>query len=618
MLTGCQTILCLALAAVTGSSLGLGEDMDRPLFGPPGSPIRLMESDPGLKKALRFAEERYNLGSNAMHLRKVSKLIAATKQLVKGIRYSITVELSNTQCKKSAMLRTCDFYPELHKLKTEVCVFEIWDIPWQGTSTLVKQKCQPKAEPEETAEATSPQRPLEEESVELLGLFKDFMVKYNKVYSTQEEADRRLQIFHENLKIAEKLQSLDQGSAEYGITKFSDLTEDEFRSTYLNPLLSQWTLQRPMKLAASPQGPAPASWDWRDHGAVSPVKNQGMCGSCWAFSVTGNIEGQWFLKNGALLSLSEQELVDCDGLDQACRGGLPSNAYEAIENLGGLESESDYSYSGHKQTCDFASKKVAAYINSSMELSKDESEMAAWLAENGPISVALNAFAMQFYRKGVSHPFKIFCNPWMIDHAVLLVGYGDRKGIPFWAIKNSWGEDYGEQIMSQATKRKHVVKEVLGDFVTPAENQQIVRVTGSRGNNLHETVTHQGQMFLVSMPTKFRKNIWIKRGDYVIVDPIEEGEKVKAEISSILYKDHIEYLQKCHLWPEGFTKEDQTNQKPDQKDHTEKKEEEEEDSARDSEDDETDLFVNTNRNTYQYSESEEDEDIEDEEEQTDS
>uniref|UniRef100_A0A672FV65 Cathepsin F n=1 Tax=Salarias fasciatus TaxID=181472 RepID=A0A672FV65_SALFA len=430
----------LALAAVMGAVLGLGEDLDRPLFGPPGSPIRLQESDPGLKRALDFAEERYNRGSNAMHLRKISRLVSATKQVVKGIKYTLTVEVSNTQCKKTAMLRTCDFYPESHKLKTEICMFEVWDIPWQGTSTLLKQKCQPKG-----CTLLILCVFIWQESVELLGQFKEFMVKYNKVYSSQEEADRRLRIFHENLKTAEKLQSLDQGSAEYGVTKFSDLTEEEFRSTYLNPLLSQWTLHRPMKPARPAQNPAPDSWDWRDHGAVNSVKNQGMCGSCWAFSVIGNIEGQWFLKNGSLLSLSEQELVDCDGLDQACRGGLPSNAYEAIEKLGGVETETDYSYTGHKQKCDFTSRKVVAYINSSVELPPDEREIAAWLAENGPVSVALNAFAMQFYRKGVSHPLKIFCNPWMIDHAVLMVGYGQRKGIPFWAIKNSWGEDYGEQ-----------------------------------------------------------------------------------------------------------------------------------------------------------------------------
>uniref|UniRef100_A0A8C7PBW1 Cathepsin F n=1 Tax=Oncorhynchus mykiss TaxID=8022 RepID=A0A8C7PBW1_ONCMY len=271
------------------------------------------------------------------------------------------------------------------------------------------------------------------------------MVRYNRTYSSKEVTERRLRIFHENLKTAEKLQSLDLGTAEYGVTKFSDLTEEEFRTLYLNPLLSQQKFQRSMKPAAMTHSPAPPSWDWREHGAVSPVKNQGMCGSCWAFSVTGNIEGQWFVKTGKLVSLSEQELVDCDTVDQACGGGLPSNAYEAIEKLGGLETETDYSYTGKKQSCDFTTDKVTAYINSSVELSKDENEIAAWLAENGPVSVALNAFAMQFYRKGVSHPLKIFCNPWMIDHAVLLVGYGERQGKPFWAIKNSWGEDYGEQ-----------------------------------------------------------------------------------------------------------------------------------------------------------------------------
>lgn len=178
--------------------------------------------------------------------------------------------------------------------------------------------------------------------------------------------------------------------------------------------------------------------------------------------------------------------------------------------------------------------------------------------------------------------------------------------------------------MSQATKRKHVVKEVLGDFVTPTENQQIVKVIGSRGNNLHEIVTADGDNFLVSMPTKFRKNIWIKRGDFVIVDPIEEGEKVKAEISFILYKDHIQYLQKQQLWPDAFTDQatvqDKTSTGLKEKTEEEKVcdnngEEEDEGDFSDSEDDESDLFVNTNRCNYQYSESEEDSDAEDDEDE---
>uniref|UniRef100_A0A671LRY7 Cathepsin F n=1 Tax=Sinocyclocheilus anshuiensis TaxID=1608454 RepID=A0A671LRY7_9TELE len=420
----------IACCVVAGLVLGLEDGPDRPVIGAPGSSVRLSESDPGVMKAVKFAEERYNMGSNAMHIRRVSKILSASKQLVKGVRYSIMVEIGSTQCKKSLKLSaedTCDFFPEPHKQKTEVCLFEVWDIPWENKSTLLKQKY-----------GTS-------ETVELLTQFKNFMITYNRTYSSQEEAEKRLRIFQENMKTAQTLQSLEQGSAEYGLTKFSDLTEDEFRMMYLNPMLSQWSLKKEMKPATLASKAAPDSWDWRDHRAVSPVKNQGMCGSCWAFSVTENIEGQWFKKTGKLLSLSEQELVDCDKLDQACGGGLPSNAYEAIEELGGLETETDYSYTGHKQSCDFSSGKVAAYINSSVELPDNENEIAAWLAENSPVSAALNAFAMQFYRKGVSHPLKIFCNPWMIDHAVLLVGFGQRNGIPFWAIKNSWGEDYGEQ-----------------------------------------------------------------------------------------------------------------------------------------------------------------------------
>nr|XP_023650863.1 cathepsin F-like [Paramormyrops kingsleyae] len=444
-------ITCFIMLIFNALVMALDGSPEHGVTGSPGQPVRLPDSDPGLQKAVRFAEGRYNMGSNGIYLRRVIKIISARKQLVKGVKYSIVAELGNTLCKKSEVLAdsaVCDFHAEPNKLKTEVCAFEIWDLPWFSTTTLLKQKCQPDAPDTENSQidagALSPSAH-DKKSVELLSEFKEFVAKYNRSYSSQEEADKRLRIFQKNMKTAQTLQSLDQGSAEYGVTKFSDLTEDEFRSLYLNPLLSQWSLQRPMKPAPAAISAAPPSWDWREHGAISPVKNQGLCGSCWAFSVTGNIEGQWFLKKGKLLSLSEQELVDCDRLDQACGGGLPSNAYEAIEKLGGLETEIDYSYIGHKQSCGFSSGKVAAYINGSVELPRDENEIAAWLAENGPVSIALNAFAMQFYRRGVSRPMKIFCNPWMIDHAVLLVGYGERKGIPFWAIKNSWGEDYGEQ-----------------------------------------------------------------------------------------------------------------------------------------------------------------------------
>ncbi|XP_069500901.1 probable RNA-binding protein EIF1AD isoform X2 [Ambystoma mexicanum] len=159
--------------------------------------------------------------------------------------------------------------------------------------------------------------------------------------------------------------------------------------------------------------------------------------------------------------------------------------------------------------------------------------------------------------------------------------------------------------MSQATKRKHVVKEVMEDFVVPSEQQQIVRVLGTPGNNLHEVETGDGKKFLVSMPTKFRKNIWIKRGDFLIVDPIEEGEKVKAEIAFILYKDHVRYLKKEGCWPEMFSIDSSEGAAGDKDGDTSQDGKASpiiESSASEEEvEDYSDLFVNTNRAHYEYS-----------------
>ncbi|KAK8781768.1 putative RNA-binding protein EIF1AD [Amblyomma americanum] len=143
--------------------------------------------------------------------------------------------------------------------------------------------------------------------------------------------------------------------------------------------------------------------------------------------------------------------------------------------------------------------------------------------------------------------------------------------------------------MSQTTKIKHVTKEVLEEYVLPKENQQIVRVLGGRGNNLHEVEDPSGTNYLVSMPVKFRKNIWIKRGDFVIVEPIEEGDKVKAEIQRILYRDQIKYIKEEGLWPKPF---DNGSGKGNGKTT----------SPKDG-DDGSDLFVNTNRPSIVYEES---------------
>jgi len=156
--------------------------------------------------------------------------------------------------------------------------------------------------------------------------------------------------------------------------------------------------------------------------------------------------------------------------------------------------------------------------------------------------------------------------------------------------------------MSSATKRKHVTREVEQDFNLPEGSQIIVKVVAGRGNNLHEVEDHTGDNFLVSMPNKFRKNVWIKRGDFVVVNPIEEGDKVKAEICTILYKEQIKYIKAEKLWPAGFEKAEEVTQDFSKLNLKETQSNSEEDS-----DDESDLFQNTNRPVYEESEESESE-----------
>eukprot|EP00088_Acartia_fossae_P008021 TRINITY_DN13777_c0_g1_i3.p2 TRINITY_DN13777_c0_g1~~TRINITY_DN13777_c0_g1_i3.p2 ORF type:complete len:176 (-),score=70.89 TRINITY_DN13777_c0_g1_i3:1845-2372(-) len=164
-------------------------------------------------------------------------------------------------------------------------------------------------------------------------------------------------------------------------------------------------------------------------------------------------------------------------------------------------------------------------------------------------------------------------------------------------------------IMSAATKRKHVTREVVEEFRLPQQDEQIVKVIAGRGNNLHEVADKNGQTFLVSMPTKFRKNVWIKRGDFVFISPIDEGDKVKGEISTVLYRDQIKYLKKEGAWPSEFdnsaaqsTVSPPTDQLSELSVQEEKESgEEESGEGEEEESDDNDLFQNTNRRVYDVS-----------------
>jgi cathepsin F len=276
--------------------------------------------------------------------------------------------------------------------------------------------------------------------------FRGFITKYGRVYETDAEYARRFEIFQENAAKNAWKNSLKTG-ATYGVNQFADLSEQEFRNLYLSHIpTADW---KPKNVATVRKGAIPTAFDWRTKGAVTHVKNQGQCGSCWAFSTTGNVEGQYFLeKQGReLVSLSEQQLVDCDTVDQGCNGGLPSNAYVYIEKAGGLETETVYPYTAEDGTCQFSQKSTVVKVGNWTALPTDEGELATWLVDNGPISIGINAEWMQTYVGGVSDP--LFCDPSSLDHGVLIVGYGVNTDIiglktPYWIIKNSWGASWGE------------------------------------------------------------------------------------------------------------------------------------------------------------------------------
>jgi len=284
--------------------------------------------------------------------------------------------------------------------------------------------------------------------------FKSFVKKHGKDYSNKNEYKRRYKIFKQNMKMVQFLRETERGTGEYGETEFADMTQEEFKAHKLGlkEIKTEGLKDLPdWPEAQIPDVKLPKEFDWRKLGAVTEVKNQGMCGSCWAFSVTGNVEGQWKIRRGKLLSLSEQELVDCDKYDNGCNGGLPTNAYEAIIELGGLELEKDYEYEGDDEKCHFNKSMVRAVVTGGVTMPTNETQMAQWLLKNGPISIGINANAMQFYYGGVSHPWKFLCNPKSLDHGVLIVGFGIhhyplfRKDLPFWIVKNSWGSGWGEQ-----------------------------------------------------------------------------------------------------------------------------------------------------------------------------
>ena len=282
--------------------------------------------------------------------------------------------------------------------------------------------------------------------------FQKFIKKYRKKYNSINEFLARYEVFRRNVM---EIFKEENGSYRQGITKFSDLTQQEFAKTYLNLNYNALAVANFNPYIVKSTNAAPDSWDWTQKGYVSPVKDQGSCGSCWAFSTVGNLEGLYYKEKGVMKTFSEQMLVDCDTYDSGCNGGLMENTFTWLKENGGIMTDTDYPYKGRKGTCQsdetkYVDMQITGYTKlgsgSSTWDPVDEDEIKEFLYETGPLAVALNANPLQTYSSGILDKTSSQCPTSGMNHAVTMVGYGhdDSQDKDYWIVKNSWGKNWGE------------------------------------------------------------------------------------------------------------------------------------------------------------------------------
>jgi C1A family cysteine protease len=282
----------------------------------------------------------------------------------------------------------------------------------------------------------------------ILSKFEAWKTEHSKSYASVEALSKAMKAFAANEDII-KEHNAKGLSYELGHNEFSDLTWDEFKHTHMSELFTNRVpnnMNRVHLQGLTSYKPKDAV-DWVDAGAVTPVKNQASCGSCWAFSTTGSVEGAYQIAAGKLVSLSEQDLVSCDhNGDQGCSGGLMDNAFEWIEK-NGICTESDYPYTsgtGITGTCKTTCSPAVTVTGFTDVPSKDEAALKSAISKQ-PVSVAIEAdkSAFQMYKSGVLDSTSCGTN---LDHGVLAVGYGtdSASGKDYYKVKNSWGKTWGE------------------------------------------------------------------------------------------------------------------------------------------------------------------------------
>jgi cathepsin L len=264
----------------------------------------------------------------------------------------------------------------------------------------------------------------------------------NKRSYHHDEFQVRYRNFKNNMDIVDANNKQNNGMT-LGLNKFADLSNAEFKKFYLG---TKVTVETESVSAPTINNAFPTSLNWATKGAVTGIKNQEQCGSCWSFSTTGSVEGCHFQKTGKLVGLSEQNLMDCSTQqgNQGCDGGLMTQAMEYIMQNKGIDTEASYPYTAEDGTCSYSTANIGATITNYTNVATGSESDLQTKTSVGPTSVAIDAShtSFQLYTSGVY--YEPACSSTQLDHGVLSVGWGVSGNTQYWIVKNSWGSDWGQ------------------------------------------------------------------------------------------------------------------------------------------------------------------------------
>ncbi|CAL9030313.1 unnamed protein product [Prunus brigantina] len=323
-------------------------------------------------------------------------------------------------------------------------------------------------------------------SVNISQEFERWMIEHERTYPNNSEKERRFGIFRtrfESIKLFNTQQEGKTSSFKKGINMFSDMTAEEFLSIYASchnddpsKYISSFGVDSTYVAEDDYADIPPVSIDWRDEKLVTPVKNQGHCGSCWAFAAVAAVEGSMAWNYGINTSLSEQQILDCSGNADGCKGGFTAAAFDYVIRNGGLNSEANYGYVAKQGTCDSSkTDQHLGQITGYKKVPPNEYDLAKAVAWQ-PIPVVISVGAgFQEYQSGILRGGCSY-NPYKNRHAVLIVGYGRTEDYheDYWIVKNSWGEDWGEKGYVRMYKGVNLCK-IADNAISPLNTYDVDR-----------------------------------------------------------------------------------------------------------------------------------------------